>query len=263
MSDALREKLSTSVLEQIDKAISEATGLQSKIAEYEEKLREPFCALTRNTRRNLMISSFATSVIALTGMIPTKIETLGISLETVPHQIFLAVLALIVLYNAISFFFYATVDAQRYRTIYRLYQQLRQDATSMFYELQDRDLARLNSLFIRKSEERNTPLRPYEQILLIDSGSLFVRDDKDFWDALSLQTDIEKNELAAQVLELRSQLIQMKNTLYDNYLAKYRPHFSYSWRLSVEYGLPATVTIIAVVSISLALFGVLPWTQQH
>ena len=81
-------------------------------------LRDPLQENTRKERRLLLIASFIAIAVAQTGLIPTKIEALGIAVEKADQRAFLLLLAVLVIYLSLTFIIYAATDFVRFRGAY-------------------------------------------------------------------------------------------------------------------------------------------------
>jgi hypothetical protein len=81
-------------------------------------LCDPLSENTRKERRFLLGLSFIAVAVAQTGLIPTKIEALGIAVEKTDQKAILFLLAVLVAYLLITFIIYATIDFVRFRGAY-------------------------------------------------------------------------------------------------------------------------------------------------
>lgn len=89
--------------------------------EYSEQpniiLKDPLSPISRKTRRNLLVSSVIAIFIVYTGLIPTKISTLGVEFSNADQSSLLIVLGFIVIYFIIAFYLSGIAD-------YRIWKQL-------------------------------------------------------------------------------------------------------------------------------------------
>ena len=76
----------------------------------EIRMQDPLMAVTRKVRRNLLISSFIGLIIVTTGLVPTKINSLGIELSTDQRDWFSIMTSLLIFYFLITFIIYAASD---------------------------------------------------------------------------------------------------------------------------------------------------------
>ncbi len=81
-------------------------------------LCDPLSETTRKERRFLLVLSFIAVAVAQTGLIPTKIEALGIAVEKTDQKALLLLLSVLVAYLLITFIIYATIDFVRFRGAY-------------------------------------------------------------------------------------------------------------------------------------------------
>jgi hypothetical protein len=81
-------------------------------------LRDPLSENTRKERRFLLLVSFIAVAVAQIGLIPTKIEALGIAVEKTDQKALLLLLTVLVAYFLITFIIYATMDFVRFRGAY-------------------------------------------------------------------------------------------------------------------------------------------------
>ncbi|WP_348944731.1 hypothetical protein ABHF33_15160 [Chitinibacter sp. FCG-7] len=84
-------------------------------------LVDPLSDSAKSERKNLLISSFFGLVVALTGLVPTKISSLGIEFSLVDQANFLKIMAVLVAYFLIGFVVVATADAFILRKKYQDY----------------------------------------------------------------------------------------------------------------------------------------------
>lgn len=81
----------------------------------EHLLREPLSEITRKERRILLgVSAFGIAV-AKTGLVPTKISTLGIEFSQAESSTLLKMLAAVVIYFLVAFLIYAVSDFAAWR----------------------------------------------------------------------------------------------------------------------------------------------------
>ncbi|MCD4724549.1 MAG: hypothetical protein K8R63_06860 [Bacteroidales bacterium] len=89
--------------------------------EYSEQtnivLKDPLSPISRKTRRNLLISSLITVFIVYSGLIPTKITSLGIEFSNANKSYILIVLGCVVVYFITAFYVSGIAD-------YRIWKQL-------------------------------------------------------------------------------------------------------------------------------------------
>jgi len=81
-------------------------------------LSDPLSEHTRKERRFLLGVSLVTVAVAQTGLIPTKIEALGIAVEKADQKALLLLLAIMVAYLLVTFIVYAAADFVRLRGAY-------------------------------------------------------------------------------------------------------------------------------------------------
>lgn len=81
-------------------------------------LRDPLREITRRERRLLLVMSFIAVAVAQTGLIPTKIEALGIAVEKTDQRAFLLLVAVLIGYLLVTFVIYATSDFVRLRGVF-------------------------------------------------------------------------------------------------------------------------------------------------
>jgi hypothetical protein len=84
----------------------------------EVTLRDPLTSATRAERRSLLTVSTAGLIIAWTGLVPTHIDPLGITLEDGRGAVLLQLFAGIVLYYWAAFVVYAVSDFAAWRVAY-------------------------------------------------------------------------------------------------------------------------------------------------
>jgi hypothetical protein len=76
----------------------------------EISISDPLSQVTRNERRSLLGFSALVIFVTQTGLIPTKIEALGVNFEPKDQASFLVVLGLILVYFTIAFLIYGSAD---------------------------------------------------------------------------------------------------------------------------------------------------------
>lgn len=81
----------------------------------EIRVRDPLSEVTRKERRMLLMASLISITVAKTGLIPTKIETLGIEFGNSGRGTLLGVLACVTLYFLAAFTLYAASDFLAWR----------------------------------------------------------------------------------------------------------------------------------------------------
>ncbi len=86
----------------------------------EVRVRDPFRDLTRKERRNLLAISAIAWAIVKTGLVPTQISNLGITLTTKDQSALLKVLAVLVGYFLLAFIIYAVSDWLAFTWAHRL-----------------------------------------------------------------------------------------------------------------------------------------------
>jgi hypothetical protein len=74
-------------------------------------LRDPLSEVARKERRALLLVSAAGYVVVKTGLVPSKIEALGITFSAKEQGALLTVFALVVMYFVVTFVLYAAIDA--------------------------------------------------------------------------------------------------------------------------------------------------------
>lgn len=81
-------------------------------------LKDPLNEVTRKERRMLLGVSVFSTFIAKSGLIPAKIQALGIELGQGDQQAFLVVMMLVVLYFLVAFVLYGLADFLSWRLSY-------------------------------------------------------------------------------------------------------------------------------------------------
>jgi cytochrome c-type biogenesis protein CcmH/NrfG len=74
-------------------------------------LRDHLSEVARKERRALLAASTAGYIVVKTGLVPSKIEALGITFSGTEQGALLAVFGLVVAYFTVSFVLYAATDA--------------------------------------------------------------------------------------------------------------------------------------------------------
>lgn len=82
-------------------------------------LGEALGPAARAERRALLGTSSLVVTMVLTGLIPTKIEALGVSFSAAEQSVLLAIMAVLIVYFEIAFAFYAGFDIWRYLVMSR------------------------------------------------------------------------------------------------------------------------------------------------
>jgi hypothetical protein len=83
------------------------------------QLREPITDTTRKVRRELLISSAVGIVVVYAGLVPTKIDALGITLSPSNQASFRYVIAAVVLYFMVTFIIYVSSEIIAWGTLYK------------------------------------------------------------------------------------------------------------------------------------------------
>ena len=78
-------------------------------------LRDPLSDVTRKERRSLLGASLVAAVVAKTGLVPTKIESLGIDFSTSDQALLLKSGAVVVAYFLTAFTVYGAIDLVAWR----------------------------------------------------------------------------------------------------------------------------------------------------
>ncbi len=81
----------------------------------EAEISDPLSEVTRNERRSLLLVSLIAATVAGTGLVPTKIEALGVEFGPASQRTLLGLLALVVLYFVLAFSLYASADFLAWR----------------------------------------------------------------------------------------------------------------------------------------------------
>jgi len=79
-------------------------------------LRDPLTELTRSTRKHLLLASVVGIIIASTGLVPTKIDALGVEFSADEQAGLRFALSGILFYFAVEFLLYAWTDFVRWKT---------------------------------------------------------------------------------------------------------------------------------------------------
>lgn len=111
-------------------------------------LKDPLSEITRKERRMLLSISVLSAFIAKSGLVPTKIQALGIELEQGDQRAFLIVMMLVVLYFLVAFILYGVTDFLSWRLSYN---EMAKASYRQFLDQMDR----------LSSRESN----PYEEII--------------------------------------------------------------------------------------------------
>ena len=82
---------------------------------YDLRLRDPLSEVTRKERKLLLVSSALGVAVVKTGLLPTKIEALGIAFSNANTSALLKILSLVVLYFLVAFVLYAASDLLAWR----------------------------------------------------------------------------------------------------------------------------------------------------
>jgi hypothetical protein len=76
--------------------------LKDQVADFVQ-IRDQIKASQRSVRRNLLIAGFIALVVGRTNLVPSKIETLGVTFDKVKQENFRYILGLVVIYFVFSF----------------------------------------------------------------------------------------------------------------------------------------------------------------
>jgi hypothetical protein len=88
----------------------------SKAHPWEIRLQDPLSKVTRTERRNLVAASFIGVVISQTGLVPSKINALGIEFDHADQKALLRMFAAVVIYFLLAFLVYAGSDLVAWRS---------------------------------------------------------------------------------------------------------------------------------------------------
>ncbi len=88
----------------------ETADLEEIKPQWRARLEDALSASTRGKRRLLLVTSTASLVIILLGVLPTKIEALGIVFESAKEKELLLLLAAVNFYALVGFLLYAWAD---------------------------------------------------------------------------------------------------------------------------------------------------------
>ena len=105
-------------------------------------LNDPLSDITRKERRNLLTAGVLGAFVVWTGLVPTKVATLGIELNLMEQKYFLILLGLVVLYFLVAFLLYGMADYFIWREKYREYLvniEIEIDSISVSSELNPND----------------------------------------------------------------------------------------------------------------------------
>lgn len=83
------------------------------------RVSNPLSEVTRNERRSLLAISTLGLILVQTGLVPTKIEALGVEFTTADQRAILSIVALGTLYFLVAFAIYAASDYVVWRLAYR------------------------------------------------------------------------------------------------------------------------------------------------
>lgn len=84
-------------------------------------LEDPLSTITREERRNLLISCVITALVSHAGLLPTEISALGIKITSPEQSVFILVLAAVVFYFSFAFLIYGITDLFIWRRKYQDY----------------------------------------------------------------------------------------------------------------------------------------------
>ena len=116
--------------------------MPSTIPRVRDFLNDPLSDITRKERRNLLTAGVLGAFVVWTGLVPTKVATLGIELNLMEQKYFLILLGFIVLYFLVAFLLYGMADYFIWRERYREYLvdfEIEMDGVSMSDELDPND----------------------------------------------------------------------------------------------------------------------------
>jgi hypothetical protein len=82
----------------------------SEIADLTTELRDPFSAVTRSMRKATLITNLVLFAVVWGDLTPSKIETLGVTIETTNRHYLLGLMVAAALYFWAAFLFYACAD---------------------------------------------------------------------------------------------------------------------------------------------------------
>ena len=86
---------------------------------FEAKVRDPLSQVTRNERRSLLAVSTLGITLVVTGLVPTKIEALGVEFTQTDQKALLAIIAISTAYFLVAFTIYAVSDFIAWRFMIR------------------------------------------------------------------------------------------------------------------------------------------------
>jgi hypothetical protein len=98
----------------------QSSDQQSATPFFATLLKDPLSEVTRKERLYLLASSILGIIIVKTGLIPTRITTLGITFEKANQDSLVFVLGLVVLYFLVTFLVYAAGDFAAWMETYQL-----------------------------------------------------------------------------------------------------------------------------------------------
>lgn len=104
-------------------------------------LQDPLTEVTRKERRMLLAVSMVGVGLVKTGLVPTKIEALGVEFDKANPQALLAIIAFITLYFFAAFVVYAAADFLAWRRVLLAY-----------------GISRYQEAMKRKQEKQETPV---------------------------------------------------------------------------------------------------------
>jgi hypothetical protein len=127
---------------------------------FEYRLQDPLSEVTRKERRALLAASTVTIVVTKTGLIPSKIEALGISFSPGDQHSLLLVLGAVVLYFLVAFITYGLSDFLAWKLAFNVSIRDRMER-DFLAKKKNKDLdEKLRDVFLRNSRTLLAAVRP-------------------------------------------------------------------------------------------------------
>jgi len=105
---------------------------------FESYVKDPLNPETRKARKSLLVFSFVTIIIVITGLVPEKIESMGIEFSKTDQHNMLLLLGFLIIYFLISFIVYGFADLIRLKV--NIIKNFKQDLKDK-YEEAERELS--------------------------------------------------------------------------------------------------------------------------